>query len=779
MICAHIKTALRSFLKNKGYVVINILGLAIGMAMFFLIALYVKDEITADKFHKNLENIYRIETDRFANTPMRMKKLMGEEIPEVEKVCRMSYGQSSGLFELGEKSLPFDDMLLADPNFFEIFSFELLRGDPATVLSNPYSLVISESESERIFGAEDPIGKTLLRDQKTTFQITGVMKDIPPNSSIFAGLVGNLEVFPELNGHPGYLEDYNDWSHITFLLLSDNHKIEAVSQKISKHLNDEVHAMMGRDDFTINWLLRPMEEVYLKEGKRFDFLRHGSLSYIYIYSAVGLFILFIAVVNFINLATATASRRSREIGLKKVIGAGRPALIRQFLTESVLISLLALLIAVFLFELLVPVFNRSILAELSSSALFNPGVMIVAVLFSILIGILAGLYPAFYLSRQQPASILKGEKTSGRKGIGLRRALIVFQFTISVILIVASLVIYRQMRFARNYDLGFNKDQVLYFYKKGGVSDKFEEFKAELKSIPEVQHVGASSHIPGYAGMSWGRKVDTVDRRFAAITCNPEFLDVLELELVDGRNFYEGSEMDIHKSYIVNETLVKEFGLKQPVGTSLADGSIIGVVKDFSFVSIRNRIGPLALAYVPSWNNAITVRISPQNVPSTIDQIEKTWESFASGFPFDYGFVDQAYDRLYRTEERLARLFGYFSALAVFIAGMGLAGLALFSARQRTREIGVRKVFGANRLSVVGTMLREFAIWVALANVIAWPVAFLLMNDWLERFAYHIFPQLWMFLLAAVLAFLVAFVTVSWHAFRAASANPVDSLRYE
>lgn len=779
MIFAQVKIALRSFMKNKGYALINILGLSIGMAIFFLIALYVKEEMTADRFHENLDNIYRIETDQFVTSPMRIKKLTGTSIPEIRAVCRLSYSQSSALVNYGTRQIKTSALLLADNNFFEVFDFKLLRGDPSAVLNLPHSLVLSESEAKKIFQEEDPIGKTLLLNHEHTFTVTGIMEDVPSNSSIWGKMVGNVEMLPQMTGNPDYLEDYNNWNHQSFALLSDHHDAGEVSDKLEKHINRQLHVMMNRDDFTVDFLLRPMKEVYFFSGKDYDQLRHGSMNYVYIYSAVGIFILLIAVINFINLATATASRRSREVGLKKVIGASRTLLMRQFLLESVLLSLFSFLMAALLFELLVPVFNRAILANLSSSSLFNLPVLLAALAFTILVGLLAGLYPGFYLTKFQPAFILKGSNHKGGKGLTLRHGLIIFQFTVSIILIIATIVIFSQMRFARNVDVGFNKDHVVYFRGQGEVTKNFETFSARLKSIPQVKHVAASSHVPGYAGMTWGRKVDTVERRFYAITCLPQYLDLLGLEVLEGRNFYPGSNSDIHKSYIVNEKFVKDFDLKNPVGTSLADGKIVGVVRDFSFRSIHSPIAPMALAYVPSWCNTVSTRISGHNIPETLEKMEDVWEQYAAGFPFEYTFLDQAFDRLYRTEERLARLFGYFSLLAVFIAGMGLAGLALFSARQRTREIGVRKVFGASHTAIVGRMVKEFLLWIALANIIAWPVAFFIMGDWLERFAYHIDQQLWMFLLAALTAFLIAFITVGFHAWRAASVNPTISLRYE
>lgn len=779
MLSAHAKIALRSFLKNKGYTAINILGLSIGMAIFFLIALYVMEELSADHFHKNLPNIYRIETDQFASTPMRMKKLTGTSIPEIKDICRLSYSQSSALINYGERQIKTTGLLMADPNFFEMFTFRLLRGDPANVLELPHSLVLSKSEAQKIFPDEDPLGKNLTIDNKYTFTVTGIMEDFPANSSIWGNMVGNVEMLPQMMGNPDFLEDYNNWSHQSFVLLSDHHDAGNVSDKLESHINDQLHEMMGRDDFTVDFRLRPMEDVYFYSGKGFDQLAHGSMNYVYIYSAVGIFILLIAVVNFINLATATASRRSREVGLKKVIGASRKMLMRQFMVESVLISLFSFCVAAILFELLVPVFNRAIAANLSSASLFNPPVLLSAIFFSVIVGILAGLYPGFYLTKFQPAFILKGENHKGRKGMTLRHGLILFQFTVSIILIIATIVIFSQMKFARSVDVGFNKDHIVYFSGQGDAARNFDEFSARLKSIPEVQSVAASSHVPGYAGMTWGRMVDTVERRFFAITCLPEFVDLLGLKIIQGRNFYKGAKSDINKAYIVNETFVKDFDLKNPVGTSLADGKIIGVVRDFSFRSVHSPVTPMVLAYVPSWCNTISVRINGSNVPETIDKIESVWGEYAAGFPFEYTFLDQAFDRLYRTEERLAKLFGYFSVLAVFIAGMGLAGLALFSARQRTREIGVRRVFGASRSTIVGRMVKEFLVWVAVANIIAWPVAFLIMSDWLDRFAYHVNPQLWMFLLAALTAFLIAFVTVSFHAWRAASVNPTISLRYE
>ncbi len=779
MLLAHIKIALRSFMKNKGYTLINVFGLAIGMAIFFLIALYVKDEVTADRFQQKLENLYRVETDQFVATPMRIRMLIGNGIPGVEQVCRFTFAQQYGLFNNDEKQVATSGLMLTDTNFFDMFTFGLLRGNREKVLAEPYSLVLTSSEAAKIFGDEDPMGKTLRFNHKYTFTVTGIMEDVPSNSSINFTALGNLEALPELNGNPDYLTDYNDWSHQAFVLLASNQNAAGIRDKLEKHINDEVHEMYGRDDFTINFNLRPMEDIYFFSGGGYDGLRHGSRNYVFIYSAVGLFILLIAMINFINLATATASRRSREIGLKKVIGASRKVLMRQFLIESVLISLLAFAVAALLFELLVPVFNRAIQANLSSSALFNTPVLLIALGFSVLVGVLAGVYPGVYLTHFRPAIILKGDSRKGRKNLSLRHGLILFQFTVSIILIIATIVIFAQMQYARNIDVGFKKDHVLYFHGKGDVGPQFDAFEAELKAIPTVESVAASSHMPGYAGMTWGRMVDTVERRFHAITCTPEYLDLLGLELVDGRNFYKGANSDINQAYIVNQTFVKRFGLTRPVGTSLSSGKIVGVVRDLSLLSVHSPMSPQALAYVPSWCNTVSVRISPDHVPQTINRIEGVWKKFAQGFPFDYTFLDQAFDRLYRTEERLARLFGYFSALAVFIAGMGLAGLALFSARQRTREIGVRKVFGASRRAIVGRMVKEFLIWVAVANIIAWPVAFLIMNDWLSRFAYHISPQWWMFVLAALTAFLIAFVTVSFHAFRAASINPTVSLRYE
>mgnify|MGYP006279312683 CR=1 FL=1 len=776
MIAAHIRTALRGFMKNKGYLLINVLGLAIGMAIFFLIAMYVKDEASTDRFHKNLNEIHRLETDQFASTPMAIKKLLGKDIPEVRELCRLMF--TDGLFSYKDKSVSVRDLVLADANFFEIFSFKLVSGNPQNVLSEPQSLVISESQAKSLFGEEDPIGKTLVQDQKTTYKISGVMEDFPSNSSIEADMIGSLEIL-KMQGRADYLEDYNDWSYQTFLLLGENLDYAVVNEKVKQHLNDEIHAMMDRYDFTINFLLRPMEDIYFEGGQKYDHLQHGSLSYIYIYTAIGIFILFIAVVNFVNLATATASRRSREIGLKKVIGAGRPALIRQFLTESVLISLLAFLLAALLVELLTPVFNRLILAELNASSLFNLPVLGIALLFSVFIGVLAGLYPALYLTRFQAASILKGEQTKGKKGLGLRRGLIVFQFTISIVLIISAIIIFSQMKYARSVELGFNKEHVVFFNGEGDISRQFEQFRAELLALPEVKNVAVSSHVPGYAGMTWGRMVDTSEQRFNVICCDPAFVDLLQIKITEGRNFHSGSEMDMQKTFIVNETFVERFDLKNPLGTQVSNGEIIGVMKDFSFASVHRKIGPMAFVYKPEWCNTVSVKIAPGNIPASIDKIRNKWDSYATGFPFNYHFLDQAFDRLYRSEEHLAELFGYFSALAIFIAAMGLAGLALFSAQQKTREIGIRMVFGASRIGVIRRMAREFTFWVIIANLIAWPLAYYLMKNWLDKFAYHINPQIWMFLLAAMVAFLIAFITVSYHAWRTASANPVDSLRYE
>lgn len=735
-----------------------------------MIALYVSNELTADKYHVNLERIARVETSEFVVMPMLLKKMIGNDLPGIEKVVRISYMYHTAYLWNGKNTFKASDLLIADPEVLEVFSFPLIQGDPATALKEPRSLVISESNARKFFGDKNPIGQTLRYNNTFNFVITGVMSDLPANSSIWAGMITNIDLVKELNS-PDYLDDYNDWSHFVFVLLPPNVTLAESRTQLHNKLNTEIHSLIGRDDFVIDFRLNPMKSLYLNKGKT-DSLQHGSKQVIITYLAIGLFILLIAIVNFINLSNAASYKRTREIGLKKIVGAGKGSLLMQLLVESVLLSFISLLIALLLFELLYPLFNKLTLANIHPHGIYNTPGILLCISLAFITGLLAGLYPAFYLAKFKPVNILKGSIESSKSGIYTRRLLLMFQFSISVILIISAWVIYHQVHYARNMELGFNKDHIVYFSGRGNIPSHYSAFRDAIMKIPGIQQVGVSSAMPGYSGTTWGPKVDGVDRRFDAITCDPDFIEMLELQITEGRNFIKGSESDINKAFLVNETFVKQFELKSPLGISIREGKIVGVVKDFTYQKANNIIGPLAMAYMPETARLISIKISPHQIPQTIASIEKVWNSFAPGFPFEYSFLDESFDRLYKKEERLFNLFGYFSLLAVIIACMGIAGLALYTARIKTREISIRRVYGAPQSAIITLMFKEFLLWLLLAGIIAWPVSYYIMNEWLSQFAYHIPISWWIFIAATIAASMLALSVVLFHAIRVIRTNP-------
>lgn len=775
----NIKFSIRSLMRQKGYALVNVLGLALGMALFLLIAVYVYKELQTDKHHKNYNEIYRIETPGGAVTASMVATFAQTILPEALEICRIDVHNSSALVNVDETQFRLNEVLYADSTFFNVFSFDIIHGDPASALSKPLSIVLSQSEAGKLFGDEHPVGRVIRLNNAHNLEVTAVMADPPANNSFKSGAVIPFHAFPIIRNDSTVLNDFNNWNYHTFVLLPREHDINAINRKVSEGFDRIVSETFGFEEMEIGFFLRPLSDIYFNPSIQHDSLEKGNMTFILIYIVIAFFILIIAAINFINLSTAMAFRRAREVGLKKVMGSTRGMLIRQYLTEALVISLIALVFALVLFEILVPEFNRLTLTGLKFSLIENPLAILLFAGLSIVVGLVSGIYPAFYLTRFQPAQVIKGEVTRGRGGSLLRKILIVFQFTVSIGIIFATIVIYSQMNYARNKDLGFDRNNIVYFWGSGNVIPQYETFKSELKQIPGVEYVGISSAVPGYVGMGWGREVDGIERRMSAMTVDPEFIDLYGFEIIEGRSFDPDLATDRNRTFILNETAVRMFELEDPIGTQFADGTIIGVVRDFSYLSVHHGIGPLVLAYYPGWSNQVSIRLSGGNIPEAIKRIETVWNSFAPGFPFRYHFLDDAIGRLYAKEQRLFRLFMYFSGLAIFVACLGLSGLALFATQQRTKEVGIRKVFGSSVKNIVLLLTGDFLRWVLLANIIAWPLTWYAMNRWLDNFAYHISIQWWMFVLSAVLAGVIALATISFQALRAAFANPVDALKYE
>lgn len=774
-----LKLSFRSLLRQKGYTLLNVLGLGLSMALVMVIAVYVLKEFKTDKFHVHYNDIYRLETTH-AVTPSLASEFLHTVLPEALEICRLNINYRYVLAEAEGEQLRIDNLMYADSSFFNIFSFDLIHGDPSKVLTDPLSIVLSRSEAQKFFGDAHPVGQTILISNHLHFTVTGVMEDPPLESTLKFSAIAPFHAMEPMRNDPDILRDWNNWNYYTYVLLAREHDIALVNQKVSEGMDQMARETFGfPEEVRIGFSLRPLSDIYFNRHIEYDHADKGNLAFIMIYIAIGVFILIIAVINFINLSTAMAFRRAREVGLKKVMGSSRVMLIRQYLTEAILVGFAALLVALVLFEIMVPEFNRLTLSDLQFSLWDNPGAVLALLGFAVFTGLVSGMYPAFYLTRFDPVRVLKGEITKGKRGGLLRKILIVFQFTISIGIILSTLVIYNQMQYAYNKDLGYEPDHIVYFTQSAPIRQNFEAFRTEIKQIPGVEYVGRSNGLMGYVQMGWGRNVDGEERRMNAMAVDPEFMDVFGLEIIEGRSFDPLRQTDENNTYILNETAVRQFGLENPVGVQFADGQVIGVVKDFSYRSVHHHTDALVIAYLPSWASLANIRLSGHNVAATMDQVEAVWTSFAPDFPFHYNHLDSALGRLYESEQRLFRLFLFFSAFAIFVACLGLSGLALFSTQQRNKEVGIRKVLGSSVSGIVMLLTSDFMRWVLLANLIAWPIAWLAMNRWLDNFAYRISMQWWMFVAAALMALIIALATISFQAIRAAMTNPVNALKYE
>ncbi|MFC2161130.1 ABC transporter permease [Acidobacteriota bacterium] len=780
----YLKITFRNIKRYKGYSFINITGLSIGIFLFLLIIMFVKSEFSYDRFNENFHRIYRVgsSVNQTSMAPGVAKEI-AEQIPDVEKVTRarimgdyfVSYRSTDNTNT--QKTIKIPIVRWADHTFFDIFSLEMISGDPKTALADPASLVLTESMAKRIFNNEDPVGTIVQVNNAYDVKVTGVIKD-PKNFHLTFDALGSYISLSQRDK-----ESLDSWNTPTYILLPENHNQALIENQITELFTER---LKDRNP-DIAFFLTPLKDIYFGGGSG----KHGNRQTAYIFLAVAFFILLIACINFVNLSTARASVRAKEVGLRKVVGSNRGILITQFLGESTFFTLLAFLISMVLLGLFLPSFNTLIEEQLTFSVFFDLPMIMLLVCGIVLVGITAGLYPAFYLSAFHPSTILNGEKTKGKKSILFRRILIVFQFAISVVLIIGTITVFKQLQYMKNRDLGFQKEQVLLFDLKGDARKNQDEFRQKLLQSSYIQQVSFSQGFPGRV-YNW-ESFDHEDGRqlFAVFTVDPDYFDVYGFVLEQGRLFSWDQRTDMFDKCIMNEAAVRVFGLDSPVGKVFnhtrwqassfprKQVEVIGVVKDFHFASLHQEIQPLVFSWNPGWLWMANVRLSSTNIQDAMSYIQKTWKEIVPGFPFEFSFMDERFDRQYKRDERFGKIFTYFAGLGILIAALGLFGLASFMAEQRTKEIGIRKVLGASVGSILVLLSKEFTKWVFVAIVIAWPVAYFVMNKWLENFAYRIQIGVLIFIVSTCLALLVALVTVFYQAARAATANPVDSLRCE
>jgi len=791
----YLKISFRNLWKYRGYSVINLAGLATGMACFILILLWVQDELSYDKFHENTNRLFRVvrldsedPSQGVCRTGAPWGPALHNDFPEVENFVRFR-GHGRTLMSSGDKRFYESEGLYADSTIFEVFTFPLLKGNPKTALTRPNTMVINERMAEKYFGSEDPVGQSLVFNNDAEFEITGIMQNIPANSHIKFDYLIPFFMYQRW--------DTSEWgvnNFYTYLLLTEGTAVE-LEVKIPEFL--ERHAGERTAAATIN-KLQPITDIHLHSNLLRELEANGDIANVYIFSAIAIFILLIACINFMNLATARSANRAKEVGIRKVVGSQRLQLIKQFLGESIFLSTIGILLAVGLVELLIPNFNELSGKQLSLDFGNNVFLLTGLLFMALIVGFISGAYPAFFLSSFKPIAAIKGDVGSPKSSSILRKGLVILQFAISITLIVGTAVVYRQLNYMSSKKLGFDREQVLVIRMDNSeIKPKQELFRSELLRNPAISGVSATSNLLGGGdwGMPFSYEGSGDENRFSArvLVVDPNFVETLGMQIVEGRNFSNEFTTDISAAYILNESAVKQIGFDEPVGKYFGrptekneqgkwdyeNGSVVGVIKDFHFRSFHEEIQPMVLFMMPEWFSYLSVRIRPENISTTIDFVEKKWHEFDPNRPFDYFFLDEIFDQMYRAEQRFGNTFVAFSVLAVVIACLGLFGLASFMAERRTKEIGIRKVLGASIINIVSQLSKDFTKWVIFANLIAWPVAFFVMNKWLQNFAYQVGLSLDTFLVAGVLALLIALLTVSFHAIRAAISNPVDALRHE
>ena len=777
MLKNYLKITLRNIRKFKVFSIINISGLSFSLAVVILIAAFMQNELSMDKFHTNYTKIYKVSR---GTTPVQVGEIIKSNVPEIKRIARVDIISSPSVtIKYKDKILSFQNAIYTEPDFFNIFSFKSIQGNIRTALKTPLSIVLTKSEVKRIFGNENPLGKSIRMNNEFELTVNAVIDDIPLNSSLqFNGAI-SLESLKSINGKNNDPFDWSHWNYCTYVLFpyKVNHAevINRINTVLKRNIPEEVK--------DINVELIPFKQLYYNPDT-FGIQKKGSIEKNFALISIAILILIIAIINYMNLATARATMRVKEIGVRKTIGASKLFLINQFLSESIIISTISMITALLIASTLLPGFNEIVDSQLQ---LFPDSILIRCSIFSlaaIILGILSGIYPAFYITSFKPDSILRGAINFGKSKMFLRKGLIILQFTIAVTLIVSTIVIYNQMEFIKNKPLGFPKENLIYFPTNNQILSNKDAFQAEILKQSFVEDFAYSFDVPGKMFMKWGNnlKYQGNERRiwYTAVFSTFDFMRIMNLKIVEGRNFY--NDTSDYGSIIINEAFAREYDLKKPLEASLADNlKVVGIVNDFNFQSLRSNIGPLAFLNYPVITNGLVKLKSTKyrDIKSVITALESIWKKYSPDFPFEYNFLDESLASQYKSEERFEKAFISFSLLAIIISCLGLFGLISFTTEQKTKEIGIRKVLGASITSITALLSKQFIVLVLMSIVIACPLAYYITNKWLQNFAYKINITWWMFVLSGGIALIIAFATISFQAIKAATANPVESLRYE
>lgn len=786
--------ALRNFKRDKWYSLLNILGLTIGITFSLFLIFYIKDELSYDRHNEKADRIFRVnsnikepdkDTMRWAATPFPMGPALANDYPEVEEAVRF-VGSGSTMYKNGELRLYEEKIYTVDSNVFRVFTHKFIAGDPNTALIAPNSMVLTRSMAKKFFGNMNCVGKSLENASGDVYKITAVIEDVPKNSHIlFNGLISRSSLPAD------FANSWGGFGFFTYVLLKPNTSVAAFEKKMEPVYDKYLASIFAQYNIKMRFGAQPITAIHLHSNMTGEPEELGSMSYIYIFSAVAFFMLLIACINYMNLTTARSARRAKEIGVRKVTGSSQVQLVSQFLVESTLTAFFALLLALGLIALLLPTFNSLSGKFISFGRLAQPDTIVILLGIILFVGVVGGSYPAFYLSKFNPVSVLKGSLSKGSSNVVLRRILVVVQFSISMIMVICTWVVYGQLKYLRNKDLGFSKDQVLVATanSNNNIRSKVLAFKNEMRSNPNVLSVSTSQGVPG-SGINFNlftieSKNGYVDKGVDCYAVDEDYFKTLGMKVVKGRGFSGLS--DTLRSIVVNESMVKEFGwgdnalgkrVKFPGDTSGNYLEVVGVIKDFNQKSLYNPIAPLLLFYSPN-NNSIQLKLQAGNIPAAITSIESKWKAAFPELPFQYTFLDQDFDSQYAADQKRGKIFTAFSVLTILITCLGLLGLIAFTTQQRQKEISIRKVMGADTRQLVPLITKNFVLLVGISCLIAFPVAWYFMDKWLDIFPYNTGLSAFPFILSAIAILLITLLTVSFHTLKAALANPVKSLRTE
>lgn len=783
----YLTIAFRNLIKHKGYSFINISGLALGMACCILILLWVKDELSFDRFHKHYNEIYRVNIDEelasgevgtWVVTPGPLGRELQANFPEIKDFVRLDL-RNKVIMKINNESFVEHDFVFADPSIFDIFTFKFMRGNARESLSSPDSVILTETMAKKYFGDADAVGKTVTIKNRFTFRVTGIIKKVPANSHFTFNFLAPFQVLKKFGEE---IEGWRRFGFHTYLRLEKGASYEQLNQKIRGYLKKHT----PETEITLH--LQPLKKIHLYSASIHSGGNKGDIRLVYIFTLIAVLILIIACINFMNLTTARSANRAREVGMRKVAGAQRIEIIKQFFGESILLSFIGLFLAILVVSLLLPAFNALCGKQLHLDIFKDGGIISWLTTIALFTGIVSGIYPALFLSSFRPVKVLKSSVVSGTGKSRLRKVLVVTQFTLSISLIIGTIVVYNQLHYMRNMDIGFDKEHLAYIRMPVSMDRQYESMKNEFLSDPHVISVCAASSLPirtpmSTSGVEWEGKKPKDRLLINVFFTDCDYAKTLNLKMVEGRFFSRSFATDAKSAYIVNETAVKTMGMPSPVGKWFDmwenKGTIIGVIKDFNFASLHQKIEPLVMRISPERYSYFLIRIKAGHIFGAIDSLKKKWRGLTAGLPFEYGFIDEQIDNLYRIEKRIGTIFRYFTLLSIAISCLGLFGLASFMAEQRKKEVGIRKVLGASVKGIIVLVSKEFVKWVILANIIAWPIAYIIMDKLLQNFAYRVTIGIGTLLLSGLMALIIALLTVSYQSIKAALDNPVDALKYE